>query len=231
MTIQEIRDQLMEMAEEEYKNFNQKLCPDAGHPLLGVRIPQLRKLARTVAKEDWQSYWENGLEEYQEEILLKGLVLAYAGMPMKDKSPLVREFVPKIDSWAVCDTFCFTLKIKKEDMSAVWNLILPYTCSKREYEVRFGVVMLLRHYITEAYADQVIQVLDGVCHEGYYARMAVAWAFAELGVKFPIRTMAYLKGAHHLDAFTYRKVLQKMRESYRVTSEQKAELKKMGKLI
>ena len=55
MTIQEIRDQLMEMAEEEYKNFNQKLCPDAGHPLLGVRIPQLRKLARTVAKEDWQS--------------------------------------------------------------------------------------------------------------------------------------------------------------------------------
>ena len=231
MTVQEIQEQLFEMAEEDYKNFNRKICPDAGHPLLGVRIPQLRKLARIIAKGDWQTYWREGAEMYQEEIQLKGLVLAYAGMPLEEKFPLIREFVPRIDSWAVCDTFCPTLKIREKDLPAVWDFILPYTRSEREYEVRFGVVMLLDYFITEEYAGQVIQVLDGIHHEGYYARMAVAWTIAELGVKFQEQTMAYLKSSHHLDAFTYRKALQKMRESYRITPERKAELKEMASRV
>ncbi len=228
MTTEEIRKQLFDMADESYGDFQRKLCPDAGHPMLGVRLPILRKLARTIAGGDWMTFWTEGPEDCQEEIQLKGLTLAYAKMPLEKKLPLIREFVKKIDSWAVCDAFCVTWKVKEKELPAVWDFILPYTQAAGEYEVRFGAVMMLDCFMLEEYEEQVLQALDQVRHEGYYARMAVAWTLAEMGIRFPDRTMAYLKGEHHLDDFTWRKTLQKMRESYRVPPLRKLELKEMA---
>lgn len=222
-----IQSQLIALSEESYRDFNKKLCPDAGRELLGIRIPKLRQLAKEILKGDWETFINDGEEQYHEEIILKGLVIGGAKLPLEEKLPLIRDFIPKIDSWSISDTFCPSLKIKPKDLAAVWKFILPYAGSDREYDVRFAVIMMLDYYITDDYAQKVIARLDTIRHDGYYAKMAVAWTLAELGIKYNAITMEYLRGENHLDKFTYNKALQKMRESYRIDQEQKEELKRM----
>lgn len=223
----DIRNQLLALSEETYRDFNKKLCPDAGRELLGIRIPKLRTLAKEILKGDWEAFLEKGEEQYHEEIILKGLVIGGAKLPLEEKLPLIREFVPKIDSWSINDTFCPSLKLKPKELAPVWEFILPYARSDQEFDVRFAVIMMLDYYITDEYAREVLRQLDAIRHEGYYARMAVAWTLAELGVKYNDMTMDYLRGENHLDKFTYNKALQKMRESYRISQAQKEELKRM----
>lgn len=222
-----IRNRLLALSEESYRDFNKKLCPDAGRELLGIRIPKLRKLAREILKEDWETFLKDGAEQYHEEIILKGLVIGGAKLPIEEKLPLIRDFVPKIDSWSISDTFCPSLKIKPEDLALVWEFILPYARSDREFDVRFAVIMMLDYYITDEYAGMVLEQLDTVSHDGYYAKMAVAWTLAELGIRYNDMTMEYLRGENRLDKFTYNKALQKMRESYRIDQGQKEVLKQM----
>ena len=108
----DIRNQLLALSEETYRDFNKKLCPDAGRELLGIRIPKLKTLAKEILKGDWEAFLEKGEEQYHEEIILKGLVIGGAKLPLEEKLPLIREFVPKIDSWSINDTFCPSLKLK-----------------------------------------------------------------------------------------------------------------------
>ena len=226
--INEIRQELRDLMDEKYAKFNQKLCPDTKRKMLGVRIPQLRKLAQKIAKQDnWNEFLKQADDNYFEEVLLQGLVIAYKKLEMQEKLEYVKWFVPKIDSWAICDTFCPTLKIKPHDLPKVWNFLEPYLHSKQEFEVRFAVIMMLDYYITEEYVDQVLAKLDLFSHQGYYVKMAVAWCLAEIGTKFNEKAMNYLKSENHLDKFTFNKALQKMRESYRIDKEQKEVLKAM----
>lgn len=223
-----IRQELNDLVDPEYGTFNQKLCPDTNKKILGVRIPLLRKLAQKIVKEgEWREFLKQADDTCFEEVILKGMVIGYAKMNINEKLEYIKWFVPKIDSWAISDTFCPTLKIKEQDLDKVWKFTLPYTKSDREFDVRFAVIMMLDYYITEEYVDRVIEELDQISHDGYYAKMAVAWCIAEIGIKFNEKAMAYLKGENHLDKFTFNKALQKLRESYRIDSEQKEILKQM----
>ena len=225
---QPIHPELQNLIDEGYAKFNQKLCPDTKRKILGIRVPALRKLAQKIVKEDdWQAFLKQAQDDYFEEVLLQGLVIAYAKIEMDEKLAYLKWFIPKIDSWAICDTFCPTLKIKPQDLSKMWEFIQPYLQSSHEFDVRFAVIMMLDYYLIDEYIDQVLQNLDQVTHEGYYAKMAVAWTIAEIGVKFNKKAMQYLKGDNHLDKFTYNKALQKMRESYRIEQGQKEILKQM----
>ena len=226
--INEIRQELRDLMDEKYAKFNQKLCPDTKRKMLGVRIPELRKLAQKIAKQDnWNEFLKQADDNCFEEVLLQGLVIDYKKIEMYEKLEYVKWFVAKIDSWAICDTFCPTLKIKPQDLPKVWNFLEPYLHSKQEFKVRFAVIMMLDYYITEEYVDQVLAKLDLVSHQGYYVKMAVAWCLAEIGTKFNEKAMNYLKSENHLDKFTFNKALQKMRESYRIDKEQKEVLKAM----
>lgn len=226
--MEKIREELQNLADEKYAAFNQKLCPDTKKKMLGIRVPQLRKLAQKIVKEyDLQEFLKQADDDCFEEVMLQGFVIAYSKINMDEKLELTKKFVPKIDSWAICDTFCPTLKIKPNDLEKVWNFILPYLDSKEEFEVRFAVIMMLDYYITDESVDQVLEKLDQISHEGYYVKMATAWCLAEIGIKFNEKAMAYLKGQNHLDDFTFNKALQKMRESYRIDEEQKEILKQM----
>ncbi|MEI3235136.1 MAG: DNA alkylation repair protein [Intestinibacter bartlettii] len=90
---------------------------------------------------------------------------------------LIESFVPKIDNWAICDSFCNSLKFVNKNKEKVWEFIQPYLKSNKEFEIRFAVVIILNYYITEDYIDLVLETLDEVKHEGYYVKMAVAWAY------------------------------------------------------
>lgn len=228
--MEKIRDKLLELQDEKYREFNKKLCPDTNLEILGIRIPILRNLAKELVKEGYRVYLDNIENIYFEEVLLEGFIIGYSKVNIDKKLELIKHFVPKIDSWEISDTFCPTLKIKEKDKEKVWKFILPYLKSDKEFEVRFAVIMMLDYYIVEEYVDKVIIELDKIENNGYYAKMAVAWTLAEIGIKYNEKAMQYLKGKNNLDDFTYNKALQKLRESYRISKEQKEELKKMKKL-
>ena len=175
------KEVLNSLQDEEYKKFNAKLCPDTKKKMLGIRIPKLRNLAKSMLKEEeWKELVDNLDDEYFEEIILQGFIIAYAKCDIEEKFEIIKKFVPKIDSWAISDTFVPTLKIKEKDLEKVFKFITPYFNSKKEFEVRFAVIMLLDYYIIEEYIDEVIEILDNIEHEGYYVKMGVAWCLAEI---------------------------------------------------
>jgi 3-methyladenine DNA glycosylase AlkD len=205
--------------DEEYQKFASALIPNVNN-VVGVRLPELRKLAKKIAKGDWRAYLEHAQSEYFEEIMLQGMVIGYVKADIDEALQYVAKFVPKIDNWSVCDSFCVGLKFTKMNMEQVWDFLQPYLSSENEYDIRFGVVMLLNFYIEEEYISRVLQLLDNAKHEGYYVKMAVAWAVSICYIKLPEFTMTYLN-SNSLDNFTYNKALQKITESYRVDPETK----------
>ena len=149
----------------------------------------------------------------------------------KDFYTIIKEienFVPKIDNWAVCDVFCAGLKITKKNKEKMWNFIKLYLKSDKEFEIRFGVVMLLDYYIEEKYLNQIFKMFNEIKSTDYYVQMAIAWAISICIIKYYNETLEYLKNAK-LDNFTYNKALQKGIESYRITPEQKQVLRSLKK--
>ncbi|AIF51026.1 DNA alkylation repair protein [Pelosinus sp. UFO1] len=220
-----IRKKILELAEEEYQKFSAALLPNIDN-VLGVRLPLLRKLAKEIAKGDWQKFMAMAELEYFEEVMLKGMVLGYVKGDIEEILSYVADFVPLIDNWSVCDSFCIGLKFTQDNKERVWQFLQSYLNSTQEYEIRFGVVMLINFYIEDRYIKEVLIRLDNVKLKGYYAKMAVAWAVSICFVKLPKPTMEYLYG-NTLDDFTYNKALQKITESYRVDKETKDLIRSM----
>ena len=227
----EVRKELLKKSEKNLGEFSKKLCPGNKEEILGIRIPKLREMAKEIVKQDGFKYLEESKsfkqEKFMEEILLEGLVIAYTKIDIDKKLELIKEFVPKINNWMINDSFCPSLKIKKQDLEKVWVFIMPYLESKQEFEVRFGVIMMFDYFIIDEYVDKVIENVDKIQNTKYYAEMAIAWLVAEIGIKYNDKAMKYLKGKNNLSKFSYNKALQKMRESYRIPKEQKEELQKM----
>ena len=161
--------------------------------------------------------------------MLKGMIIG-----LQNKSDFnnvinqIKEFVPKIDNWAVCDTFCAGLKITKKYKKEMFEFIKFYLNSTKEFELRFAIVILLDFYIDEDHINQVLNILDKIKHEGYYVKMAIAWAVSICLMKHYDITMLYLKNCS-LDDFTYNKSLQKAIESFRITNDKKEKLRKLKK--
>lgn len=224
---EEIREELINLADEKYKKFHSNLCPGVEN-ILGVRLPILRKLSKDLSKNNYKDYLDNDSVKYYEEVMIEGLIIGYIKADNETRFKYIRNFVPKINNWAVCDSFCNNLKFTKKNMSEVWDFILPYTSSKNEFDVRFAVVMMLNFYIVDGYIDNVLSVLNDIHHDGYYVKMAVAWAVSFAYIHFPDKTLAFLKN-NNLDNFTYNKSLQKIIESNRVSKEYKDLMRSMKK--
>ena len=224
--VEEIRRQLMQDSEEKYRDFNASLVPGDNIHMLGIRVPKLRETAKTLAKENGRQYieeitvYEQRQDIYHEELLLHGMIIGYLKCDMEERMRFLDEFVPQINNWAVCDSSCMTYKFMKKDQELWYHYLEKFFHSDREYEIRFGIVSLLDHFITEEFIDRVLDKLADIRHEGYYVKMAIAWAVSVCYVKFPKQTWELLEG-DELDDFTHQKSIQKIRESYRVSKEEK----------
>lgn len=226
MTNQEIRNKIEELADEKYKKFHTGLCPNSNE-IVGVRVPLLRNLAKEIVKEGKvEEYLKNALDNSYEEILLQGMVLGIWKTTIEKFTEYLEKFIPKINSWAVCDVAVAGFKITKKNMEYMWEFIQKYLKSKNEFELRFAIVMMLDFYITEEYINEVLQILNNIKHDGYYVKMAVAWTLQVAFVKFPEKTMKLLEN-NNLDNWTYNKALQKITESYRVENETKQIIRNM----
>ena len=227
---QKIKQELKQLADEKYREFQKGLCPGTEN-ILGVRVPVLRNYAKKLAKEYEIRELLNHIDnEFYEEIMLQGMLIGLE--KDKDIQTILKDierFVPQIDNWGVCDVFCAGLKITKKHEKEMWNFLQKYITSDKEFEIRFGVVMILDYYITEEYLEKNFAIFDYIQSDKYYVQMAVAWAISICLIKFYDKTIEYLKQAK-IDKFTYNKALQKAIESYRISDEQKAELRKMKKM-
>ncbi|MEK3704142.1 DNA alkylation repair protein [Paenibacillus sp. FSL R7-0198] len=225
----DIRTQLLSLVEPEYQKFSAALIPNITN-VLGVRLLALRKIAKQLAAGDWRTYLETAEDEYFEEVMLQAMVIGHVQADLDELLKAIETFVPKIDNWSVCDSFCAGLKYTKVHSEPMWTFLQPYLRSDQEYEIRFGVVMLLNFYLNERYIDQVLTALDQISHEAYYVKMAVAWAISMAYVKQPEVTLRYLN-QNNLDDFTYNKALQKITESYRVDPESKQMIRSMKRKV
>lgn len=223
---QKIKQELKELQDKKYQEFHKGLCPGITN-IIGIRVPVLRNYAKDLLKHyEITEIMQNLDNKYYEEILLEGMLIGLSKKDYETTIKYIEQFVPKINSWAVCDTFCAGLKITKKHKEEMFEFLQKYLKSHKEFEIRFGVVMLLDYYIEEKYLNQLFEIFDSIENKEYYVQMAIAWAISICLIKFYDKTCEYLKIAK-LDDFTYNKALQKGIESYRITKEQKEYLRKI----
>lgn len=225
--LKKVDESLREMADEKYREFHSRLIPGVETVLYGVRVPDLRKLARQLTKEDWREFVELTKDSSVYELnMLCGMVCALAKCDFEEKLEYVEKFIPSINNWAVCDIVCGDLKDVKDHQERMYEFIMPYLESQKEYEVRFAVVILMQYFVTDKYINDVLKIYDDIRHKGYYVKMAVAWGISICYVKYRDITLEYLASCN-LDDFTYNKSVQKMIESFRVSREDKEMLRSM----
>ena len=226
VTTHMVRQFLQENEDTGYRDFHSNLLPGVDN-VMGIRLPVLRKFAKQLSGMDWQEWFEQADDQWYEETMLRGLVSAYAKMECKERLTYVAKFVPDVNNWAVCDCFCSTLKDADKYQIEYWDFSETYFTSNKEYEARFAAVMLLGHFVKREYLKESIRRLESITQQGYYAKMAVAWAVSVYFAAFPDEMLTYLQDGHKLDEFTYKKSLQKITESYRVDKEMKKIIKEM----
>ena len=223
----EIQKELISLSQEKYQKFASALIPNVDN-LLGVRIPVIHKIAKRIAKDDAFLYLQTATDLYFEETMLQGLVICNMKEDLDIILKQIKLFVPKINNWSVCDSFCTHLKVVKANKNEFWDFLQTYISSNNAYDIRFAVVIMLFYYIEENYLDQLFSAFNKINHQDYYVKMSVAWAVSMCFVKYPDETMAYLKN-NNLDNFTYNKSLQKIRESLKVDKDTKEIIKSMKK--
>lgn len=221
-----VRDKLFELQDLKYKEFHSGLCPNNDN-IIGIRIPILRKLAKELYKEDKEILTKID-DKYYEEVMLQGLIIALSTESVDKKLLLIKDFIPKIDNWAVCDIFCSSIKIKKSEKEEYYNFIKKYCNSKKEFELRFLLIMLLDHYLEEEYLDDIYLTIKSIKSDKYYVNMAIAWLLSISYIKYPKYTLSNLDSLG-LDKWTFNKTIQKIIESRRVSDEEKDFLKTIKK--
>lgn len=215
----DIQKELFALADPKYAALQIRLTPVLKpETCMGVRVPEARKLAKKLMKEGgYEDFLKELPHQYYDENMLHGLLLS----EIKDYGrcmDLVEAFLPHVDNWAVCDTMaprCFA-KHKPE----LLEKIRFWAGSSETYIVRFGLEMLMRHFLDEDFQPEYLEIPAVVRSEEYYVNMMIAWFFATALAKQWDAAVPYLQ-SRRLAPWTHNKTIQKARESYRITPEQK----------
>ena len=220
MTNIEIQEHLQCLAEIKYKTYSNKLITTQAD-FIGVSIPSIRLFAKVLAREeDYHDFISCPTYKYYEEYMLSGLTIAYAKEPMAHKLELLEQFISKIDNWSVNDSVAMTVKFKPDEMQIGHDFIMKYIYSKKEYEKRFAIVLLFTNFCTPPYIENTATILSTLTCNHYYTQMATAWGLCECIVKNPDISIPIFINAT-VDDFTFNKAIQKCRESFRVSKDNK----------
>lgn len=214
-----IRERLFELQDTKYAEFQSKLTPGIQREkFIGVRVPLLRKLAKEISKEaQAKEFLKEIPHKYYDEDMLHVLLLS----EIKDYEACIKaveEFLPYVNNWAVCDIL--SPKVFKKHKKPLLEKIIQWTKSDQTYTIRFGIEMLMSHYLDEDFKAEYLEIPAAVRSDSYYVQMMQAWFFATALTKQWDSTLPYIQN-QHLDDWTHNKAIQKARESYCFTSEQK----------
>lgn len=220
--LSEVLKKLDSLQDEKYRKFNESLIPGAEGTSYGVRLPQLRDIAKAIIRDDWRQFLAETRDcNIYEIIMLRGLVIATAPCDYNDRLVMLADFVPSIHNWAVCDCVTASIKSARKHLPETFVFLTPYLQSREEFPLRFGVVMLMDFFITEEYIDRVLDIYRSIHHDAYYVNMAIAWALSVCFVKFREKTLPLFQ-AQTLSPWVQNKAIQKCRESRRVSAEDKS---------
>ena len=220
-----IQDRLFEMQDIKYRDFQSKLFPtlEPGK-MIGVRTPDLKKYARELTKsEDVQEFLNCLPHEYFDENQLHAFIIS----GIKDYKECLNEvniFLPYVDNWATCDQM--SPKIFKKNREDLLRHIKEWTASDETYTVRFGIKMLMEHFLDEDFDPVYPETVSKIRSEEYYINMMIAWYFATALSKQYDAVLPFIENKA-LDVWTHNKAIQKSVESYRITDEQKTYLKSL----
>lgn len=218
-----IESRLFELQDEKYRDFSAKLVPTLDKErFIGVRTPELRKLAKEFAKDERIGEFLAALpHKYQEENALHGYIISLE----KDFDTAVSEierFLPYIDNWSVCDTTA--PKVFSKNKPALMPYIIKWVNSGETYTVRYGIGMLMSLFLDDDFAPEQMELVVSVKSEEYYVKMMQAWYMATALAKQYDAALEVIK-EKRLEKWTHNKSIQKAVESYRITDEKKALLK------
>ena len=223
MKYEDFLTELYSLQDLKYKEFHSKLI--MSDKLIGVRTPELKRIAKVIARSNYEDFFKENRHELYEENLVHGLVLGYLKLDFNELKPLVDDFIPHIDNWAVCDATVANLKVYKKNKTKdiVFNEIKNYLKNDNPWINRFGYVLLLEYFIEEKYMDEIFELCENY-KDHYYVKMAIAWLVSMCYIKYKGRTITFLK-KHKLDVWTHNKTIQKIIDSYRVDNMDKVILR------
>ena len=222
---EEIRKELFENQDEKYRQMQVKIIPSvSAESIIGVRTPKLREMAKKYKKaENIDGFLEELPHKYFEENQLHAFILSES----KDYEKCMAQtnvFLPYVDNWATCDQM--SPKIFKKNKEDLLKNIKKWIKSKETYTIRFGVGMLMEHFLNEDFNLSYPEMVASLRSEEYYVNMMIAWYFATALAKQYDAVLPFIEGKK-LDVWTHNKAIQKSVESYRITPEQKEYLKSL----
>ncbi len=230
----EIQKELFSLQDKEYMKFLSKLTPNVSEDtIIGVRIPEIRKLAKKLVKNnEYEDFLKELPHKYYDENLLHGAIIS-ENKDFENCIELLNSFLPFVDNWAVCDTI--SPKIFKKNKKELIEKIKEWSQSDKTYTCRFGVEMLMTHFLDEDFKKEYLEIVANIYSEEYYVKMVVAWFFATALAKQWDYAVIYLEN-NRLDVWVHNKTIQKARESLKILEDKKGYLKglkrkKEGELI
>ena len=220
-----IRNELFDMQDIKYREFQAKLMPTVDpEKMIGVRTPELRKYAKQLIKNGSASDFINELpHEYFDENQLHAFIIS----EMKDYEKCIAEvnrFLPYVDNWATCDQL--SPKVFRKHKEELLGEIRKWIKSEESYTIRFGIGMLMQHFLDEDFKAEYPEMVSGVKSEEYYVNMMIAWYFATALAKQYEEVISFIQN-NRLDKWTHNKAIQKSVESNRISPEQKEYLRSL----
>ena len=223
--IKAIEKELFRLQDTDYREFQRKLIPNiAPETMIGVRTPELRRYAIELAKDPEIGLFLEALPHpFFDENQLHAFILS----EIRDYDRCLREverFLPFVDNWATCDQL--SPRVFKKHRKELLSAIMGWVRSEATYTIRFGVGMLMQHYLDEDFDPAYLRIVAELRSYEYYVNMSIAWYFATALAKQYEAALPYIT-EHRLAPWTHNKAIQKAVESYRITPEQKKYLKSL----
>ena len=225
MILDEIRNELFKMQDTAYRDFNSKLIPTVDKSLfIGVRTPELRKYAKQLAKrEDIEEFLHSLPHKYFDENQLHAFIVSEI-KDFKSCVDKVNEFLPYIDNWATCDQL--SPKVFKKHHKELIAYIKEWLESDKVYTLRFGIGMLMEHFLDEDFDISYLETVSNIRSDEYYVNMMIAWYFATALAKRYESVLTFIEN-RSLEIWTHNKAIQKAVESYRISTDRKTYLKEL----
>lgn len=220
-----ILSRLFVLQDREYGDFQARLIPGISRErIIGVRTPDLRRLARELAGTDEaRQFLQEEVHSYYEENNLHGILISGI-RDYEDCVAQLERFLPQVDNWATCDLI--RPAVVKKHLPEFLKEIRRWLCSDHTYTIRFAAEMLMCYYLDEEFEPEYLELVCGLHSEEYYVKMMIAWYFATALAKQYEKALPFLE-EQRLDAWTHNKTIQKAVESFRIKPEQKEYLKRL----
>ncbi len=213
------------MQDTAYRDFHSRLIPEIDKAkVIGVRTPELRKFAKKLySTQQAEKFIKSLPHKYYDENNLHAFLIEQI-TDFNVVISTIEAFLPFVDNWATCDMM--RPKVFKKHLPELKEKCLEWIKSGETYTVRFGIVMLMTHFLDSEFSPGILSAVAQINCNEYYISMAVAWFFATALAKQYEHTLPYIE-RRSLDTHTHKKAIQKARESYRITAEQKLYLKSL----